>query len=358
MIQSGYLVMADLSGFTSFVAASELDHGQAILAQILGTLRGRLTPMLELAEVEGDALFLYAPAGRIARGETLLELLEDAYVAFRDRQATMQRNATCPCRACQAIGSLDLKFVAHFGEWVLQDLTGQTKPFGSSVNLAHRLLKNDVVEATGWPAYALFTDAALEQLGVRPDGLHTSVQSYPHLGDWTVGALELRRRYAELTAGRVAYLSADDAHYTVRRRCAAPVAKVWELLNHPDLRNQWEVGADWSARLRPGGRQTVGSHNHCANSNFMEEVLDWRPFEYYTVRTKGPGIRLLITGELQPDGTATELRWSIALEGSMPRSLRAAACRFFAIRMMKVPERFNRLEKLIGEQAGAMQRPN
>ena len=35
-----------------------------------------------------------------------------------------------------------------------------------------------------------------------------------------------------------------------------------------------EIGADWQARLRSGGRQGVGSHNHCANSGFTEEVLD------------------------------------------------------------------------------------
>jgi hypothetical protein len=62
----------------------------------------------------------------------------------------MQHNATCPCKACQAISSLDLKFVSHHGEYVLQNITGMSKPVGSCVNLAHRLLKNNVRKETGW----------------------------------------------------------------------------------------------------------------------------------------------------------------------------------------------------------------
>lgn len=354
MIQTGYLVLADLSGFTSFVARTELDHAPVILANLLGVLRSRLTPLLELAEVEGDALFLYAPSERIARGETLLELLEDTYVAFRDRVRMMHRNATCPCEACMAIPGLDLKFVAHHGEWVLQDFSGRPKPFGTSVNVAHRLLKNDIVEATGWPAYALFTDPALTFMGVRPEGLRLHRLSYPHLGEWPVSALDLRGRYAELTADRVAYLDAANAHYTIERRFAAPAATLWALLNDPALRNRWEVGADWSVRLRPGGRQGVGSHNHCANSNFIEEVLDWRPFDYYTVRLSGHGLRLMVTGELSPDEDGTRVRWSMALEGSLPRLLRAPACRLFATRMMRVPARFEELGRLLAEPSPAL----
>jgi Protein of unknown function (DUF2652) len=104
-----------------------IHSGYLVLANLLGLLRSRLTPTLELAEVEGDGLFLYALDDRITRGETLLELIESTYVAFRDKLPTMQRNAVCPCQACQMIPGLDLKFVTHFGEFVLRDLTGAVR---------------------------------------------------------------------------------------------------------------------------------------------------------------------------------------------------------------------------------------
>ena len=124
-IQHGYLVLADISGYTSFLAESELDHAPYIMHSILSHLVQQLTPTLDLAEVEGDAVFAYAPASTISRGELLLELIEATYVAFRDQQQTMQHNAVCPCKACQAIPTLGLKFVTHYGDYVLQDVAGK-----------------------------------------------------------------------------------------------------------------------------------------------------------------------------------------------------------------------------------------
>lgn len=350
-IQTGYLVLADLSGFTPFVAGSEVDHAQSILANLVGLLRRRLTPALQLAEIEGDALFLFAPEGRFERGETLLELIESTYVAFRDQILTMQRNATCPCEACRMIPSLDLKFVTHAGPWVLQNLTGASKPFGSCVNLVHRLLKNDVAESTGWQAYALFTEPALEMIGVRPEGMHSQQQSYPHLGDCKVSALDLRRRYTELTSQRSVFLEEADAHFTVHRSYPLTPTRLWELLTDARIRNGWEIGADWSAWLQPTGRTGPGTTNHCANSNFFEDVLDWRPFEYYTVLLRYGPVRIRVTGDLRPGEAATHLRWSMALESLVPGPFRGPACRYFAKRMMRVPERFENLDRLIAADA-------
>src|SRR6185436_6419161 len=117
-------------------------------------------PAMTLAELEGDALFLYSPVTKMTRGEMLMELIESTYVEFRKRQLSMTRNVTCHCVACQSISSLDLKFVAHYGEFAIQDFAGKGKPVGSSVNLVHRLLKNSVHEQKGWRGYALFTKAA------------------------------------------------------------------------------------------------------------------------------------------------------------------------------------------------------
>ncbi|HET6272120.1 MAG TPA: DUF2652 domain-containing protein, partial [Bacteroidota bacterium] len=60
-VEQGYLVLADISGFTPFVAESELDHSQAILSEILKIIIRNLTPVLTIAEVEGDAVFGYVP---------------------------------------------------------------------------------------------------------------------------------------------------------------------------------------------------------------------------------------------------------------------------------------------------------
>ena len=84
--QQGYLVLADISGYTSYLAGTELDHSQAILTELLELVIERFETHLTIAKLEGDAVFAYAPAERIQRGETLLELIELTYVAFVDRR--------------------------------------------------------------------------------------------------------------------------------------------------------------------------------------------------------------------------------------------------------------------------------
>src|SRR5687767_3285185 len=168
-MQSGYLVLADISGFTSYLAGVELDHAHEILSDLLEIIVNSFKPVLTLSKLEGDAVFAYAPENRVTRGETLLEILETTYVAFRNRLEAIRRRTTCECNACRSIPKLDLKFMAHYGSYILQSVAGRTEVIGSDVNLAHRLMKNQVSEATGWRAYALFSEAALTKMNVWPD---------------------------------------------------------------------------------------------------------------------------------------------------------------------------------------------
>ncbi|MGW8181157.1 MAG: DUF2652 domain-containing protein, partial [bacterium] len=149
----GYLILADISGYTAYLAGVELTHAQDILAELLELIVERFSPLLSIAKLEGDAVFAYASQRKITRGETLLELVESTYLAFRDRVVTIRRQTTCECKACQAIPSLDLKFILHHGEYHSQTVSGNTELVGTDVNLVHRLLKNQVSETTGWKAY-------------------------------------------------------------------------------------------------------------------------------------------------------------------------------------------------------------
>lgn len=173
-------------------------------------------------------MFVYAPDSAVTRGETLLELIEATYVAFRDRQKTMQRNATCPCAACQAIPTLDLKFITHSGEYVLQGVAGTYKPLGSCVNLAHRLLKNRVRESTGWRGYALFSEQSLRHLGVWPEGIHPEVEEFEHLGEVRTCSINLDRQYQKRMEERRVLLSPEAADITISYVFAAPPPVVWE----------------------------------------------------------------------------------------------------------------------------------
>ena len=56
------LVIADISGYTSYLAGVELDHAQDILADLLDTVVTAFRPTFRLAKLEGDAAFVYAIA--------------------------------------------------------------------------------------------------------------------------------------------------------------------------------------------------------------------------------------------------------------------------------------------------------
>lgn len=283
--QQGYLVLADISGYTSFVAGTELEHAQAILSELLELIIGRFNAWLTISKLEGDAVFAYVPGARIQRGETLLELIESTYVAFRDRRDIATRRTTCECRACRAIPTLDLKFLIHYGDYFIQDIAGIKELVGSDVNLIHRLLKNHISENTGWRAYALFSEGSLERLSIHPDGLHQQSESYEHLGEVKTYSIDLNARYKELAETRHIVIEPGEAHRILEFDYAAPPAVLWEWFNEPAKRSQW-----MHSRIVPiskaAGRSGTGARNHCVHGKdqvVVEDVLDHHPFDYFTV---------------------------------------------------------------------------
>ncbi len=180
--EDGVLVLADISGFTAFVTATELEHGPPIIADLLGEVMRQLSPPLEIQEVEGDAVFALGPDRALAPPATLLDVLEDAFVAFRNRRRELQADESCSCHACRNVANLDLKIVAHHGRFLRQMVGDRSQAAGVNVVLAHRLLKNGL---EGRRAYILLTEAALRWAGVNPTrvGLVAHSERYEHFGD-------------------------------------------------------------------------------------------------------------------------------------------------------------------------------
>jgi hypothetical protein len=346
-IQQGYVVLADISGFTSFMEDNEIAHSSNILRNIIDLIIGHFTPTMDLAEVEGDAVFAYAADAKISRGELLLEIIEATYAAFRDRQRTMSHNATCPCKACQSISNLDLKFITHYGDYILEDVAGKKKPVGSSVNAVHRLLKNSVGNTTGWHGYALFSDKGLEKMGIRPVEVHKSTETYEHLGEIKTSSINLDERYKQMIEGRRVFLSSDAADTSVAHEFSFPPAAVWDWLSDPHKRTRWMKGSAWEAMERPNGRTGPAAQNHCTNGNIIEQILDWRPFDYYTVKLSKGLLNLMITGELEPTTGGTHLKWNIKMEGALPRWIRRRMCRRLAAQKWNLTESFNQMAQLM-----------
>jgi hypothetical protein len=145
------LLIADIGGYTNYMRLHRvaLAHAQANVARLLDAVIDA-APALDLIEIEGDAVFLAAPADERSPALALASAL-DMHRAFHAEQRRIVRNL-CPCDGCNRAGELTLKFVAHVGAVAEQRLRDRRSLVGPDVILVHRLLKNSVPV----PEYVLF----------------------------------------------------------------------------------------------------------------------------------------------------------------------------------------------------------
>ncbi|HMZ08639.1 MAG TPA: DUF2652 domain-containing protein [Anaerolineales bacterium] len=196
--QKGYLLLADISGYTSFVARTEIEHAEKAISILLEAVIEKLANLFTIAKLEGDAVFAYLPEDQLASCNTLFDLIDNTYSTFRDSAYALQNRATCPCKACQAILSLDIKFLVHHGEYILQHVAGIRDLLGSDVTLIHRLAKNSVSESMGWHGYILLTDQSLECMQASKKPFIVQSETYEHLGDVQTYIMDLHSRYDEM----------------------------------------------------------------------------------------------------------------------------------------------------------------
>jgi Protein of unknown function (DUF2652) len=187
--ESGFLVLADISGFTAFVTATELEHGAEVTGALLDGVMEALAPPLEIQELEGDAVFALGPD--VAGDASLLDAFSRAFVGFRRRQQDMALDMSCSCRACRGVLGLSLKLIVHHGSFMRQVVRGRSRVAGPDIILAHRFLKNDVEPAT----YVLFTMAAAERMGLdlNASSVRRYTGRYAHFDDVDCFVISLDR---------------------------------------------------------------------------------------------------------------------------------------------------------------------
>jgi uncharacterized protein YndB with AHSA1/START domain len=316
---SGYLLLADISGFDAYLANVELDHANDVLKELLELIVASVSPPMQIAGTHRDAVLAYQLQPELGRSELMLELTEATYFAFRDRLKSIARNNTCDCRACRAVPTLDLKFLVHYGEFTVQaEPDGRVSLGGLDAGLVRERRLKDQVK-TGSHSYALFTQSGLEHMGVNPEDMTSCSGDYPYVGTIQARFLDLGHRYEAMTAARQAYITAGEADLIVSHEFAAPPSLVWDWINDPYKRTSWFRWTTWTPGLRPSGRMGVGAVNHCVHGvgSLIETILDWRPYRYFTVEMSQDSLWLTIeaTYELDPlpDGRGTALEFRAIL---------------------------------------------
>jgi uncharacterized protein YndB with AHSA1/START domain len=246
-----------------------------------------------------------------------MDTVERTYFAFRRRLRDIGQASTCDCNACMRMPTLDLKMLAHHGTIVRQRMAGREELVGSDVILAHRLLKNEITERTGATAYALYTDACLRVAGLNPRslGLVEHRETYEHIGEVIGWVADLGAAWTADQERTLVVIEPAAAMVALEFDLPAPPAVTWDYLTSPARRPRWQAGVSEVIEQTASGRRGVGTTNHCMHGKdaIVEEILDWRPPRYYTLRwhmpiPNAPRIRMMYALDATGTGTHVTIR--------------------------------------------------
>jgi uncharacterized protein YndB with AHSA1/START domain len=357
-IQEGYLLIADISGYTSFMTGSEFEHAQAIIEELTKLVVSHAHKPIRFVKLEGDAVFCYIPAEDLSEGDRILDLIEACYFDFAGYLADMKSETTCPCAACANMHQLDLKFFAHFGQFLIQRVAGTTEDIaGPDVILVHRLMKNRVEEKHGLRAYALLTEACLERVGDIA-GLQKHTETYEHIGTVNGALHDLRAALSAMKEARRVVIAPEEADVIHEGVLDSPPELLWQYFLDPELRMLWQGNTKSVVNSKnTAGRLSVDGETHCVHGGFqrISRILDARPFHYFTVLSRHK------PAWMAPEGTVTfefdpidseRTRVSIRMRISRRDPLTVFMTRKIGPRMLNLEMNFDRLAAAIRKRSG------
>ena len=146
-IRQLYFVIADISGYTQFVKLhrQSLLHAEKIIGNLLEAVMSEVKEPLQVHELLGDAVTIYAPVDTETDAAHIFEQMQRMHAAFNDTESNHISDCSlCACEACNTIDKLKLKIIAHQGEAAITKVGGIRKISGEDVILTHRWLKNSI----------------------------------------------------------------------------------------------------------------------------------------------------------------------------------------------------------------------
>jgi hypothetical protein len=365
--QKGFLLIADITGYTMFLTSSELEHAQGVLDALFKSIFAEIRAPILLSNLQGDAALAHLPDANVPQRQFPLDAIERIYCSFANTLGAMRLNTTCTCNACRNMGSLDLKFFLHHGEYATQTLAGRTELQGPEVIRIHRLMKNSVSKTTGIKAYALVTQQAADAVGL-PDFFAGAIRHVEHndeFGDTACYVYDLAPVFAQWRAARRVFVERDEplAFESMELDLPVPPAVAWAYVTDVEKKIRWQQGLD--AMTMTGlaaGRVAPGAIQHCAHgkASTVHEIVDWRPFDYVTWYIGTPmGTVARQTAEFTPldnGGTHLSLR-SARVESANPlaQGLVRLMMPLVAAKKLAATQRASKaaLQRLVAGECGA-----
>ncbi len=287
------LFIPDISGFTHFVQNTEIAHSQHVISELLEVLINANTQNLQLAEIEGDALFFFKE-NEIPSQEKLLAQIETMFTAFYSHLKRLEKNRICPCNACATAPNLKLKVIAHAGDLQFITVQGKSKPFGQSVIEIHRLLKNSIASNN----YALLSEKLLKIVGLSSD--YESKLYHFRQGRDVYDTNEIRYSFSEIDNDKLK-LNPFETPKVVNFKCSPGIVlhkkfdisavQLLEYITNYSYRHYWVKGVD-KFEYNPNEVTRLGTEHVC--------VIDGKRLNFITV-TKKANPDEIVYGEYTTD---------------------------------------------------------
>ena len=311
MANKGYFLITDISGYTEYLTESELDHAHEILQSLFDAQLKAIKHPFIISGFRGDAIFMYVPETNFIQAQSFLEALENFYIVFADTLQQMQYNTSCTCRACKNMSVLDLKMCIHYGEYLIQKLGDREELLGADVIVPHRMLKNHVIEQTGIKSYALFSEIAAQKLDLARycENILLHSETYPHIGEVSMYVQDIGQAWIRAQEKRRKFVTSEEAWIKYEADLAFPPLIIWEYLTNPALEAGF-LGYDFAERIdQLRGRVREQAQFHCAHGDLhvYNKVVDWKPFEYYTLLQAVNSIEYFQTRRLVPTKDGSRL---------------------------------------------------
>ena len=261
------LVLADISGYTKYMAGTEHEHSIEILRELIETIANSFDGRLRVDQLEGDALC----ATTERTDPQIVDWLHDTFGRFHHRLRDIRELSTCPCRACSSAGDLGLKFIVHRGEFSRQQIGSAVQLYGTDVNLVHRLAKNTVPLRE----YIFATDATLAAWPITTRHSFVAAPQEYDVGQVAASYADLAEVKARALKDRVIEVRPDEAKLHLRYHFDGPPEQVWRVVMEPASRARYlDVPR---VDLIPGAKGTyLGAEFHCRHGKDLANKTVFR----------------------------------------------------------------------------------
>ncbi len=262
-VKKAFYFIPDISGFSSFVENTAIEHSIHIISELLEILLDNNVLEMELAEIEGDALFMYT--SKNLEFQDIESQVANMLNAFRGHLRKYEHQRICNCGACSSAINLKLKFILHFGRLDFIQVKEIKKPYGQDVNRIHRLLKNDVPLAE----YLLLSHLALEAFSLQKEEIEMKelesnydIQIFPYY----YKNLNSYKKTISKDIPKSKIGIDKKANIIVEREMEAPLDKIYDLLSDFNHRKKWDKALT-EIEFEKAKVNKVGTKHNCIIGN-------------------------------------------------------------------------------------------